>query len=106
MGQMFLKQKKSSFKNSPPLIFFQKQLICAGMIVLAFNFPLVSQAKRELSSPLFLSQGGAGGASLKEDFSYLINPATMGFQKKAKGVLSYSFNQSRQTALVSFAVLC
>ena len=73
-------------------------------LILVFNLPLQLKAK-ELSSPLFLSQGGAGGASLEEDFSYLINPATMGFQKKIKGALSYSFKQSRQTALVSFADL-
>ena len=63
--------------------------------------PLTSPAE-ELSAPLFLSQGGAGGASLKEDFSYLINPATIGFQKKIKTVVSYSFKQKKQTALFSF----
>ena len=65
--------------------------------ILSYSF--FSQA--ELSSPLFLSQGGTGGASLQEDFSYLINPAVMGFQKKTKGALSYSFKQKQQTALIS-----
>lgn len=59
----------------------------------------------ELSPPLFLSQGGAGGASLKEDFSYLINPAVMGFQRRTKGALAYSFKQNRKTALLSFVDL-
>ena len=54
-------------------------------------------------SPIFsLSQGGAGGASLKEDMSYLINPATMGFQNKLKGAVLYSFKQKQKTALASF----
>ena len=73
--------------------------------LLVLTYSLFSQA--ELSSPFFLSQGGSGGASLKEDFSYLINPATMGFQKKTKGALTYSFKSTnftpkKQTALLSF----
>ena len=73
--------------------------------LLIFVCPFFSQA--ELSSPVLLSQGGAGGASLKEDFSYLINPATMGFQKKTKGALAYSFKSNnlkpnKQLALFSF----
>lgn len=68
--------------------------------ILVWVYPFFSQA--ELASPFFLSQGGAGGASLKEDFSYLINPATMGFQNKTKGALAYSFQAKNQTALFSF----
>lgn len=61
-----------------------------------------SSWSEELASPVFLSQGGAGGASLKEDISYLINPATIGFQKRTKTALYYSFKQKKQTALLSF----
>lgn len=65
-------------------------------------YPLASQAN-ELSSPIFLSQGGAGGASLREDVSYLINPAAMGFQRINKAALFYSFNPNGQMALLSFS---
>ena len=66
-----------------------------------FASPIVLSAE-EFSSPVFLSQGGAGGASLKEDLSYLINPATIGFQNKTKGAVSYSFKKKKQTAFLSF----
>ncbi len=55
----------------------------------------------ELSSPVFLGRAGAGGASLKEDFSYLINPATIGFQQQSKGALAYSFKKNKKLALLS-----
>ena len=75
------------------------------LLLVSLACPFFSQA--ELSSPFLLSQGGSGGASLKEDFSYLINPATMGFQNKTKGALVYSFKSKnfkpdRQTAFFSF----
>ena len=56
----------------------------------------------DLSHPFFLSQGGSGGAVLREDMSYLLNPALLGFQRKTKGAVSYSFKQSRKTAIASF----
>lgn len=58
--------------------------------------------KKGLSSPLFLSQGGAGGASLSEDFSYLINPATIGFQNKTKAAMAASLKKQEKTLLLSF----
>ena len=70
-------------------------------LFLFFASPMANSTD-ELSSPVFLSQGGAGGASLKENLSYLINPATMGFQNKAKGSVSYSFKTNKQTVLLSF----
>ena len=63
--------------------------------------PLASPAK-DLSSPVLLSQGGSGGASLNENLSYLINPAVIGFQNKRKGAVLYSFKKNNQTALLSF----
>ncbi|MCY4320925.1 MAG: hypothetical protein OXC37_00750 [Bdellovibrionaceae bacterium] len=56
----------------------------------------------ELSHPFFLSQGGSGGASLREDTSYLLNPALLGFQKRTKGAISYSFKKEQQTIVGSF----
>ncbi len=64
-------------------------------------FPQASLAYK-LSPPALLSYGGAGGASLKEDISYLVNPAVIGFQKTSKGAILYSFNPFKQTALLSF----
>ena len=61
-----------------------------------------SLAQEEFSHPFFLSQSGSGGASLREDMSYLLNPATIAFQKKMKGAVSYSFRDNQQTALASF----
>ena len=72
-------------------------------LLFIFVFPVLSQS--ELSSPLFLSQGGAGGASLKEDFSYLLNPATIAFQNKNKAAMAYSFKKQEQRALLSFVDL-
>lgn len=75
------------------------------LLILFFSFCSFTTGATVLNSPLFLSQGGAGGASLKEDFSYLINPAVMGFQRRTKGVIAYSIKQKRQTALLSFVDL-
>ena len=72
-------------------------------IFLLFSSVLCFSAQADLSHPLFLSQGGAGGASLKEDFSHLINPATMAFQKRTKAAVSYSFAKDNKTALFSVA---
>ena len=59
----------------------------------------------QLSKPLFLSQAGAGGASLQEDFSFLLNPATISLQTKNKGALAYTFKKQKQKAFFSFADL-
>ncbi len=75
------------------------RLFCLFVISI---FPFLSQAAEQLSSPFLLSQGGAGGASLKEDLSYFINPAVMGFHKKTKAAFSYSLKNNNQTALISF----
>ena len=76
-------------------------------VLFLWHFSFFSQAsqKTKLSPPFSLAQGGSGGASLQEDFSYLINPATMGFQKKTKGMGFYSFKQNQQTALLSLVDL-
>lgn len=55
----------------------------------------------EFSHPFFLSQGGSGGASLREDMSYLLNPALLAFQTRTKGAVSYSFKQKQKTAMLS-----
>ena len=64
-------------------------------------YPTYSFSKT--SHPLFLSQAGAGGASLQEDFSFLLNPATISLQKKNKGALAYTFKDKKQKAFFSFA---
>lgn len=55
--------------------------------------------------PLFMSQSGAGGASLREDFSFLINPATLTFQNKNKMALAYAVKQKRKLLVFSFVDL-
>ena len=57
---------------------------------------------QELLPALSLSQAGSGGASLKEDFSYLLNPALIAFQKKSKGGLAYSFKKQKHLTVLSF----
>ena len=71
--------------------------------LLLIFFPFFSQS--ELSHPLFLSQAGAGGASLKEDFSFLLNPASISLQTKNKTALAYTFKAEKQKAFFSFADL-
>lgn len=71
--------------------------------LLLILFPAYSQS--ELSHPLFLSQAGAGGASLKEDFSFLLNPAAIALQNKNKTALAYTFKKEKQKAFFSFADL-
>ena len=53
------------------------------------------------SPPLQLPYGGAGAASLKNDFSYLINPALLGFQTKSQLLLAYSMEGRDQRGLVA-----
>ena len=55
-----------------------------------------------MSHPVFLSRGGAGGASLKEGPSYLINPASMAFQQNSRMTVAYSFKKKHKMALISF----
>ena len=50
----------------------------------------------------FLALGGSGGASLKENLSYIINPALIGFQSRSKGGIFYSIRKNRQTGGLSF----
>ncbi|MCY4512877.1 MAG: hypothetical protein OXB86_04235 [Bdellovibrionales bacterium] len=54
------------------------------------------------SSLPHLSYSGAGGGSLKSDFSYLINPALLGYARNQQALLAYSFKSHWQTALFSF----
>ncbi len=54
------------------------------------------------SPPLHLAFQGAGSAALKEGFSYTLNPAALGFQKRSKSALAYTSKNSRQMALLSF----
>lgn len=71
-------------------------------VLVCFLFCLtVSAEEKGLSHPFFLSQGGSGGASLREDMSYLLNPALLGFQTKTKGALSYSFRRQHQILMAS-----
>ena len=70
-------------------------------ITFCLLFALTAGAE-ELSHPFFLSQGGSGGASLREDMSYLLNPALLGFQRRTKGAVSYSFKRKQQSTAVSF----
>lgn len=55
----------------------------------------------KLQHPFFLSVSGSGGASLNEDFSYLINPALLAFHQRKKIGLSYSFKNESQTGVLS-----
>ena len=71
-------------------------------LALCFLFCLTAVAEEaEFSHPFFLSQGGSGGASLREDMSYLLNPALLAFQTKAKAGISYSFKQKQKTVIAS-----
>lgn len=69
---------------------------------LFLSLPCFSKEK-SLQHPFFLSVSGSGGARLNEDFSYLINPALLAFQKRKKIGLSYSFKNKNQTAVLSVA---
>ena len=80
------------------LFYFEK---LSKNLFICFLFCLTVTAE-ELSHPFFLSQGGSGGASLREDASYLLNPALLGFQRRTKGVVSYSFRERQQTVAASF----
>lgn len=53
------------------------------------------------SSPPQLAYSGAGGASLKPDFSYLINPALLGYAENQRSLLGYSVKSNWQTVLFS-----
>jgi len=52
-----------------------------------------------LSSPFHMAYKGAGVASLAEDFSHLLNPAALGFQKKSKIAAAYSTKQNKYQML-------
>lgn len=53
------------------------------------------------SSPLQLPYSGAGAASLKDDFSFQINPALLGFQERSSFLISYSLNGKDQKGLLA-----
>ena len=77
--------------------FYKKALTITLACLFCFSL-----GAEDLSHPFFLSQSGSGGASLREDMSYLINPSLLGFQKRTKGAISYSFKEKQQTAIASF----
>ena len=79
------------------LQFYKKSLAITISCLLCFSIEA-----ENLSHPFFLSQAGSGGASLREDMSYLINPSLLGFQKRTKGAISYSFKKKQQSAIASF----
>ena len=70
----------------------------------AFSSPVIfSEKGRSFESALpQLAYSGAGSASLKPDFSYLINPALLGYAGKQRSLLAYSFKSHWQTVLFSF----
>lgn len=51
--------------------------------------------------PLQLPYGGAGAASLKDDFSHFINPATLGFQNQSQVLLSYALDGEIQKGIIA-----
>ena len=53
------------------------------------------------SPPLQIPYGGAGAASLKDDFSFQINPALLGFQTKPELLVSYSLDGKDQRGLLA-----
>jgi len=69
-------------------------------VCLSFSF-LAHSEKQNLQHPFFLSVSGSGGASLSEDFSYLINPALLAFHKKKLVGAAYSFKDKDQTLVFS-----
>ena len=72
------------------------------LLILFLNLPcLADSQEEELQHPFFLSLSGSGGASLNENFSYLINPSLLAFHKRKKIGLSYSFKNKYQTAVFS-----
>ena len=84
------------------------RLCFAGLLALAPLALYADEARQASSSPIseslppFISRGGSGGASLKEDVSYLINPALLGFHTRSKGALFYSIRKTRQSGGFSF----
>ena len=59
-------------------------------------------AASPLSPPLSMAFGGAGSASFREDFSYLLNPAALGFHRKSKSAIAYTAKGGRQAGVLSF----
>ena len=71
-------------------------------LIFCFLFSLLARAEEtKLSPAFFISQAGSGGASLREDMSYLLNPALLAFQTKSKGAIAYSFKQKEKTLMAS-----
>ena len=60
-------------------------------------------SKTLLSSPFHLAYQGAGIASFGENFSYLLNPAALGFHRRSKSALAYTRKQDKNQML-SFAI--
>ena len=77
------------------------------LTLLCAVFPLFAEAF-SLSpfepSPFHLAYSGAGSASLKPaDFSYLLNPAGMGFNRHSRAAVAYGFKGRRQIGALSLA---
>ncbi len=49
-----------------------------------------------LSAPFHLSYSHTGVGSLSEDFSQILNPATLGFHKRSKSALAYTIKEQNQ----------
>lgn len=69
-------------------------------VCLFFSFSFLSHSK-EFPYPFSLSVSGSGGASLSEDFSYLINPALLAFHQRNIMGLAYSFKNKEQSLALS-----
>lgn len=76
---------KDNFKTIPILLY------------LFFVFPSFTLP----SPPLQLPYSGAGVASLKDDFSFQLNPALLGFQEKSEFLISYGLNGKDQKGLLA-----
>ena len=59
----------------------------------------------EIYSAFHLHHSGAGRASLKEDLSHILNPATLGFHRNPKSAIAYSFKGNNQNISLAFTDL-
>ena len=55
-----------------------------------------------LTPPFHLPYKGSGVGSLSEDFSFLLNPATLGFQRRSKSAIAYSIKNRKQMVSLVF----
>lgn len=81
-----------------------KSLFQSLLVFLFVSYlPLKAEAEDQLiADSLFLGSSGSGGASLRGDLYYLINPAVLGFHQGTKGALAYSGDFKQNMAWLSF----